>query len=102
MRLHRTGLSEAVLDSELHDARAARLRLDTAERSGVQVGAGVAPIEVIQQVERLHSQLNRLAGGKGDASRQRQIDVPVAGTMQAVAHVIAKRAGRGLRERRWP
>src|ERR1051325_895296 len=52
--------SEIVLDAELHDTRRIATvvrtghRRDAAERAHVEIRHRVAPVEVIQQVERLH------------------------------------------------
>src|SRR6267143_2822035 len=73
--LPRSMTSEHVFDPELEDPRGARLRRDLAEVAGVEIdGIGVAaaaerrawiaPVEVIQQVERLHPELHVLRGAK--------------------------------------
>ena len=67
---------EIVLDAELHDARGPRLRRDAAERARVEVQHRVAPVEVVEQVERLQAELQPLRAGNGDKLRQRQVDVP--------------------------
>src|SRR5262245_11118702 len=67
--------SEHVLDPELEDPRGTCLGRDLAEVAGVQIdGIGVAaaakrrariaPVEVIQQIERLHPELHVLRGAK--------------------------------------
>src|SRR6185503_11658332 len=67
---------EAEFHAELHDARGARLRLDAAERAGAQIGAWIAPVEMVQEVERLRPQLKTVARTEGDVSRKGQIDAP--------------------------
>src|SRR5439155_22060402 len=52
--------SEVVLDPELHDSRVADLRGDPPEVRGVEVRRRSAPVEVVQQVERLEPQLQPL------------------------------------------
>src|SRR5437868_12399132 len=54
-----------------------RSRGDAAERSGIQAGGGIAPVEVVQQVERLDAHLERPAGAHRQQPRDRQIHVPV-------------------------
>ena len=67
--------SEHVFDPELEDPRRARLGRDLAEVAGVEIGgigvaaaaqhrARIAPVEVIQQIERLHPEFHVLRGAK--------------------------------------
>src|SRR6185503_4515527 len=72
----RIASSPPSLEAELHDARGARLRLDAAERAGAQIGAWIAPVEMVQEVERLRPQLKTVARTEGDVSRKGQIDAP--------------------------
>src|SRR6266550_653268 len=96
----RSMTSEHVFDPELEDPRGARLGRDLAEVAGVEIdGIGVAaaaqrrariaPVEVIQQIERLHPELHVLRGAKRNPTRQRQIGTPVCRSFDAVACVGA-------------
>src|SRR5687767_1401342 len=101
-----TGL-ERVLNPELHDAwnpghvsgRAGQ-RLNPAEGAGIQVRTRIPPVDVIEQIERLDSKLKVLYTSERDNLRQRQVDVPVTGSPDAIPLVIAERAERRLRKRR--
>src|SRR5688572_21182283 len=55
---------EAEFHAELHDPGRACLRLDAAERAGAQIGPGIPPVEMVQEVERLGPQLQRVARTK--------------------------------------
>ena len=60
---------------------------------------GSAPVEPVEQVERLEAQLESLVRGQGDQPGHRQVEVPVVGADGRVARQVAERAGRRLRER---
>src|SRR6185369_8095428 len=99
---------EAVLNAELHDARrgrraervraAARHRRDATERAGVEIRLRIAPVEGVEQVEDLHSELQVLRRRDRDEPRQREIDLPESRPGDAVALVRSKRAWIRLRE----
>ena len=61
--------------------------------------SSAAPVEVVGQVERLEAQLEGPPVGNCHQPRDGQIDVPHAGTRDAVADVIAKLAGGWFAER---
>ena len=63
-----------------------------AERRLVVVADRVAPVEVVQQVERLDAELQVARPGQREQPRHRQIDRPVSRTGDAVDDVIAERA----------
>src|SRR5207237_1173605 len=44
------------------------------ESPQIQVGGRDAPVEVVEQVERLEPQLHRLRAGEVDVARQRQVE----------------------------
>src|SRR6185503_583336 len=90
---------EAEFHAELHDARGARLRLDAAERAGAQIGAWIAPVEMVQEVERLRPQLKTVARTEVDVSRKGQIDAPEGRADQRVPDVVAESSGCRLRKR---
>src|SRR5687767_5955731 len=92
--------SETVLDAELHDPHITRVGGDAPEGPGVQVRPGVAPIEMVQEVERLEAKLERLGRRERDCLRQRDIDGPERRSGEAVANVVAEGPRRRLRERR--
>src|SRR6185369_4609416 len=83
-------ISEHVFDPELEDPRGAGLSRDLAEVASVEIhsigvaAAGqrrtrIAPVEVIQQIERLHSKFDVLRSAKPNPARERHIDTPVRG-----------------------
>src|SRR4051812_38881103 len=86
---------EAVLHGELHDARVARLRGDAAERAGIEAGGGVTPVEMVQQVEGLHANLDRPAHAHRQKPGDGQIHVPVRGSLDAAGDLVPKRTWRG-------
>src|SRR5687768_2030626 len=93
------GFSEPVLHAELHDPHVARVRGDTSEGAGAQDQARIAPVEVVEQVERLDAQLERLRGPEGNLLGKRGVNRPVARAADAVPLVAAERAEHRLRER---
>src|SRR5688572_22322934 len=68
--------SESVLNAELHDPHFTRVGRDAAKRPGAQRGAWVAPVEVVEQVERFDAQLDGLRGPEGDLLGERHVHRP--------------------------
>ena len=87
---------KAELGAELQDAGRASLCLDPAEGARCQVHDRVAPVEVVEQVERFQPEFQIPAGAEAEHPRQRDIDIPVTGTPDAVAREVPKRAQRRL------
>src|SRR4029453_3371181 len=54
---------ETILYPELQDSRIAADRVDLAECPGIVVGDGIAPVEVIKEVEGLEPELEGLCSG---------------------------------------
>src|SRR5438128_1521632 len=101
-------LLEPVLHAKLHDARRALHRRNPSERARAEVrvrsiGAksqrGRPPVERVEQVERLHAELQLAGGANGDQPRDRHVDRPVPRPSQAVALEVPQRAERRLCER---
>src|SRR5688500_10442903 len=90
---------ESVLHAELQDARVAGLRLNPAEVPRAEVRDRVAPVEVVQQVERLEADLDVLRRREREHPRQREVDLPEARTADAVQLVVAEHTERRLLER---
>ena len=67
--------------------------------ASVEVDARVAPVEVVQQVERLETKLHVLRAAERNELRHRQVDRPEGRPLDAVPHLIPERAERRLRER---
>src|SRR5690242_13116442 len=92
---------EGVLDTKLQHARTAGLRDDLAEVRGVEVHDGIAPVEVVQQIERLEPQLDVLCRTERNEACEREIDVPVRRSVNTAPLVRAERAivriGKGRR-----
>src|SRR5882672_12472158 len=93
-----TSALEDILDPELDDARGAVLRGNATERTGVEVrdepaggflGAGVAPVERVEQVERLEAQLDPLRGDDGNFARDGQVYVPVVWSREGIPDQVA-------------
>src|SRR5580765_2722213 len=85
--------SEAVLDSKLHDAWVAGLGIDLAERAGIQTDIGVAPVEIVEQVERLDAKLHR-PGAERQHPGDRHVDFPEPGTFKGPRGFVAQRSRR--------
>src|SRR5580765_1465976 len=83
-------LSEAELHAKLQDARRSLYRRDPAERAEVEVRRRVAPVEMVQEVERLQAKLHRAARTEVDVSRQRHIDRPPGRALHAVDRSVAE------------
>src|SRR5207253_5405842 len=90
---------EPVLQSKLQNARRSLHRRDAAERPQIEVGRRVAPVKVIQQIERLQPKFDVLRLGEVHVARQRKIDRPRARSLDAVDRRIAEGSRRRLRER---
>src|SRR5206468_11847565 len=85
---------EIVLDSELNDARCSCLGRNAAERACIEVYDGVAPVEVVEEIERLQAELQPLRAGNSDQLRHREINVPEVRTHGRVAREVTQRARR--------
>src|SRR3954471_6095066 len=75
---------EGILHGELHDARVAARRQNFSKGADVVIGCRVSPVEVVEKVEGLDAELEILRRGQRDQPRQRQVDRPEAGTLNAV------------------
>src|SRR5688572_315617 len=91
-------LLEPVFDPELQDAGIAAQGLNPAEVARTQVRRRVAPVEGVEEIERLDANLHLLGARPGKQSRHGEIRLPGSRALDAVAHVIAKGAGRRIRE----
>src|SRR5688572_8313166 len=91
-------LLEPVLDPELQDAGIAAEGLNPAEVARTQARRRVAPVEGVEEIERLDARLHLVAGRPGKVSRHGQVRLPGPRALDAVALVVAKRAGRRVRE----
>ena len=80
----------------------AGLGRDAAERARVEVhdSLRIAPVEMVEEVERLQAELQPLRPGHAEQLRHGQVDVPVVRPDHGVARQVAQRAGRRLRKRR--
>src|SRR5258705_13769428 len=70
---------EIVLDPELNDARESCLGRDAAERARIEVQVRrdrIAPVEMIEEIERLQAELQPLRPGYRHDLRYGQVDVP--------------------------
>src|SRR5205809_1024531 len=99
---------ERVLHSELDDPWRAGLRGDAAELSRVDIGdgptsglvhAGIAPVERVEQIERLEAELQRLHARNADLAGYRQIHAPEMGPHEGVPLLVAVRPGLRLGKR---
>src|SRR5438874_8175314 len=85
-------LLESVLHAKLQNPWRALHGRDTSERSEIEVDRRVAPVEVIQQVERFEPQLDAVRGGEFHRARQREVDRPASGSLDRIDRQVAKRA----------
>src|SRR6267142_6014511 len=90
--------SKIIFDSELQDPRRSGLRRDAAEGAGVEVQHGIAPVEVVEQVERLQPKFEPLRPADGDQLGHREVDVPEIRTDDGIARKVAQGSGYRLRE----
>src|SRR4029453_2899833 len=85
-----------VLDAELHDTRIAGRRCYTTKGAGVEIRHRVAPVEVVEQIEDFHPELELAGCREGDEPRKRDIGGPESRSFDAVVAVVAVGArGRG-------
>src|SRR5688572_22335877 len=76
--------SERVFYAELHDSWVARLRRDLPEGRRIQRHRRVAPIEIVQQVERLQPELEIPRAAQRHDSRQRKVNSPETGAFDGI------------------
>src|SRR5437870_200657 len=95
----RTSLLKAVLDRKLHDARITGLGGDLAEGPRVETDVRIAPVEVVEQIERLDAEFHRPARAERENAGDRDVDFPEARAFDGSRGLVAERAGRGNGER---
>src|SRR6476659_5888654 len=81
-----------VLDPELHDTRQPCLCRDAAKRARIEVHDRVAPVEVVEQVERFETEFKPLRRADNNQLGHGEVNVPVRRTDDGVAGKVAEGA----------
>src|SRR5258708_6770928 len=91
---------EQVPETELNVPARAVLTRDAAERGIQRVGARAVPVRVIQEVEDLRTELDRLRAADLDVLEERRVPLILTRIVDAVARGVPERPVSRTRERR--